>query len=141
MRTRPAWWYWLASAVLLGWGVLGVIACARQLSLGADAMPGASAYDRALFDGLPLWYRIDYAVATGAAVLGAIALLARSRHAVAILTVALLAVMLQFAWIFVATDIVAIKGTYVLYFPLLIVTIAALALHFANLARRRGWIG
>lgn len=139
-RTRPPWWYWLVSLVLAVWGVLGVIACARQLSIGADAMPGASDYDRALWIALPIWYRIDYAVAVGAALLGAIALLARSRHAVTMLTVALLALMLQYAWIFVATDIIAVKGSYVMYFPLLILAIAALALHFANLARRRGWI-
>ena len=90
--------------------------------------------------GLPLWYRLDYAIATGTMLLGAVALLLRSRHAVALLTVSLVAVMIQFGWMFAMTDIIAVKGPYVLYFPLLILAFGALALHLAHLARRRGWI-
>lgn len=139
--TRRPWWFRIAVALLLLWGVMGVYACVQQLSRGAEAMgAGASEYDRQLFDSLPLWYRLDYAVATGSMLLGAAALLIGSRRAVAFLTVSLVAVMIQFGWMFAMTDIIAVKGPYVLYFPLLILAIGAVALHLAHLARRRGWI-
>lgn len=138
--SRAPWWYRIVVAMLLLWGALGCWACFTQLTQGADAMAAASDYDRALFDRLPLWYRLDYAIATGTMLLGAVALLLRSRHAVALLTVSLVAVMIQFGWMFAMTDIIAVKGPYVLYFPLLILAFGALALHLAHLARRRGWI-
>lgn len=140
VRARGPWWYRIVVAVLLLWGAMGVRACVTQLTEGAAAMGAASDYDRALFAALPWWYRVDYAVATGTMLLGAVALLIRSRHAVALLTVSLVAVMIQFGWMFAMTDIIAVKGPYVLYFPLLILAIGALALHLAHLARRRGWI-
>ncbi|WP_341207321.1 hypothetical protein [uncultured Sphingomonas sp.] len=139
-KKRAPWWFYVAAAVLVLWGVMGVAACVSQLRDGADAMGAASDYDRALFAQLPLWYRVDYAIATGTMLLGALALLARTRHAVALLTVSLVAVMIQFGWMFAMTDIIAVKGPYVLYFPLLILAIGALALHLAHVARRRGWI-
>ncbi len=140
-KTRAPWWFYAAAAVLVLWGIMGVAACISQLRDGADAMGAASDYDRALFAQLPLWYRADYAIATGTMLLGALALLVRTRFAVALLTVSLVAVMIQFGWMFAMTDIIAVKGPYVLYFPLLILAIGALALHLAHLARRRRWIG
>ena len=139
-RQRGPMWFRIAALVLVAWGAMGVWACYTQLTQGADAMGPASDYDRALFARLPGWYRLDYAVATVAMLLGACALLLRSRHAAALLTVSLVAVMIQFGWMFLMTDIIAVKGPYVLYFPLLILTVGALALQLAHVARRRGWI-
>lgn len=139
-RARGPWWYRVLVLLLILWGAMGSYACYTQLTAGADAMGAASDYDRALFARLPGWYRLDYAIATGTMLLGGLALLLRSRHAVALLTVSLVAVMIQFGWMFAMTDILAVKGPYVLYFPLLILAIGALALHLAHLARRRGWI-
>ena len=139
-KTRAPWWFYATAAVLVLWGIMGVAACVSQLRDGADAMGAASDYDRALFAQLPLWYRADYAIATGTMLLGALALLVRTRFAVALLTVSLVAVMIQFGWMFAMTDIIAVKGPYVLYFPLMILAIGALALHLAHVARRRGWI-
>lgn len=133
-------WFRLAALVLILWGALGVAACVSQLLYGADAMGAASDYDRALFAQLPLWYRLDYAIATGTLLAGALALLFRSRHAVAFLTVSLVAVLIQFGWMFAMTDILAVKGPYTLYFPLIIMAIGALALQLAHVGRRRGWI-
>lgn len=139
-RTRAPWWFRLLAIALVLWGAMGVWACIGQLTNGADAMPMASDYDRALFAGLPLWYLADYAIGTATMLAGALALLARSRHAVALLTVSLVAVMIQFGWMFAMTDIIAVKGPYVLYFPLLILGVGALALQLGHVARRRGWI-
>ena len=133
-------WFRLAAWVLVLWGSMGVSACISQLRHGAEAMGAASDYDRVLFASLPLWYRADYAIATGTMLAGALALLVRSRHAVALLTVSLVAVLIQFGWMFAMTDILAVKGPYTLYFPLLIMAIGALALQMAHVARRRGWI-
>ncbi|VXC43690.1 hypothetical protein [Sphingomonas sp. 8AM] len=139
-RKRAPRWFRLAALVLMAWGMTGVAACVSQLTQGADAMGAASDYDRALFASLPLWYRADYAIATATMLAGAVALLIRSRHAVTLLTVSLVAVLIQFGWMFAMTDILAVKGPYTLYFPLLIMAIGALALQLAHVARRRGWI-
>lgn len=81
-KKRAPRWFRLAALILVLWGAMGVSACVSQLRYGAEAMGATSDYDRALFAKLPLWYRADYAVATGTMLAGALALLLRSRLAV-----------------------------------------------------------
>jgi hypothetical protein len=139
--TRAPAWFRIVAVLLLLWGAAGVFACVQQVRLGAEAMGPATAYDRALYASLPGWYNAVYAVATGAGVAGAAALLARSRHARALFALSLAAVVVQFGYLFAATDIVPAKGAAtVLPFPLVIAAVAAAELWLATRAIRRGWI-
>lgn len=137
---RPTWFVAVVVLLLL-WGAMGVFACVQQFRLGADAMGPASDYDRALYARLPIWYNAVYAVAVGAGFLAALALLARSTLAIPLAAISLVAVIVQFGWLFATTDIIAVKGVWVTYFPLLIAAIALFSLWLARLARTRRWIG
>jgi hypothetical protein len=137
---RPGWFVAVVVLLLL-WGAMGVFACVQQFRLGADAMGPASDYDRALYAQLPVWYNAVYAVAVGTGFLAALALLARSTLAIPLAAISLVAVIVQFGWLFATTDIIATKGVWVTYFPLLIAAIALFSLWLARLARTRRWIG
>ena len=74
--------------------------------------------------------------------MGAIALLARSRFAPGLFIMSLSAVVTQFGYIFVVTDLIAVKGLLVAAgFPMLIFTIAVGQVWVSRHAQRRGWIG
>ena len=137
---RPGWFVAVVVLLLL-WGAMGVFACVQQFRLGADAMGPASEYDRALYARLPVWYNAVYAVAVGTGFLAALALLARSTLAVPLAAISIVAVIVQFGWLFATTDIIATKGVWVTYFPLLIAAVALFSLWLARLARTRRWIG
>ncbi len=138
--SRAPTWFRIVSVVLLLWAIAGCYACAQQFRLGADAMGPASAYDRALYASLPVWYNAVYAVAVGCGLLGAVALLARSVLAIPLTTLSLIGVLLQFGWLFATSDIVAAKGASTAVFPLVIVAVAGLSVLLARHARSRGWI-
>lgn len=141
LRQKPPVWFWVVGIVLLAWGAIGVFACIQQFRLGADAMGPADDYYRALYDRLPAWYNIVYAVATGAGLLGSAALLARSPLARPLYIVSLIAVVVQFGWLFATTDMVAVRGfAATALFPILIVAIALFQIWFAGFAMRRGWL-
>jgi hypothetical protein len=141
-RTRPPLWFWIVAVLLLLWGLSGTFACIQQWRLGAEAMGPATNYDRILYARLPGWYNPVYTVATVGGLLGAVALLARSRWAEALFAVSLAAVVIMFGWLFVATDIIAWKGAgTVLPFPILIAAVAAFGIWFSRIAHNRGWIG
>lgn len=139
-RTRAPLWYRILVIALVGWALLAAQAGVRQIMGGAAAVGAPGSYDRAVFAALPGWYLLDHAIAVAATLLGAVALFARSRHAVPLLTVALVAAMIRSGWLFAMTDILAVRGPFVLLFPLLVLAVSALALQLAHLARRRGWI-
>ncbi|MGJ3625899.1 hypothetical protein AB5I41_01095 [Sphingomonas sp. MMS24-JH45] len=110
------------------------------IPLGADAMGPATDYDRALYASL-VWYNAVYAVAVGAGFLAAAVLLARSTLAIPLAAISVVAVIVQVGWLFATTDIVASKGIWVTYFPLVILAVAVFALWLARHARARRWIG
>lgn len=138
--TRPPTWFYVVAALLILWDAFGSYACIMQIRLGPDAMGAATAYDRALYASLPFWYNWCFAVATFGSLAGAIALIMRKRVAAPILLVALVAIVVQFGYLFATTDICAHKGfAATVPFPLFIAAVGAGAWWFARCAQRRGW--
>lgn len=141
LRQRPPPWFATVAMLLAVWGAIGCYMCFTQVRLGAEAMGPASDYDRALHAALPAWYNYVYALAVVTTLVGALALLRRSAAARVLFIVSLIAVVVQFGYLFAATDLIAQKGAAtVLPFPIVILAVAVVAVRFAGMARRRGWI-
>ncbi|MCP3733965.1 hypothetical protein M9979_03630 [Sphingomonas sp. RP10(2022)] len=139
---RPPAWFGIVAVVLVIWGAVGVFACVQQLRLGAEAMGPADAYYRRLYATLPFWYNPVYAVATFSGLAAALALALRSRFAGPLFAVSLVAIVIQFGWLFAATDLIAVRGAaQVVPFPVFIAAVAAFGLWLSRHARRQGWIG
>lgn len=139
MTARPTWF--LATAVLLlVWALAGVAACAGHVLAGEQMAAAQGEWDVAFFRALPAWFAWDYAVATGAALLGALALLRRARVALVLYAVSLVAVVIQFGYVFLATDLIAHKGAAATVpFPVFIAVMGAVQIAVTRLALRRGW--
>lgn len=136
----PPFGHRAAAGLLAAWNAVGVYFCYLQVTRGADWMPDATDYDRALFAGLPGWYNYCYALGVGAGLAGAVALLLGRRIAVPLIAVSLAAVVVQFGYMFVATDLIAHKGAaMVIPFPAFIIAVGAVALWGARRAAAKGW--
>ena len=134
---RPGWLLAL-SIVLLLWGLIGGLACFMQVVMGS--VPGAAPEDLALIRAMPLWFNLVYCVATLAAILGALALLLRSRQALLWFGISAVAVVVQFGYVFLATDTLARKGAGAAGFPLVIFVVSLFEIWLAIHATRRGWL-
>ena len=142
LSRRAPFWFWAIAILLTLWGVVGCYACFMQINYGPTAMGPATKYDRALYASLPVWYNYCYALAVGAGVLGGVSLLVRSGWAGLAFFTSLIAAVVQFGYLFVASDIIAVKGAgSVLPFPIFIVAVAAASTWFAVYAYRQGWTG
>lgn len=142
VRQRPAGWFIIVAVLLVLWGLAGCASFYLHVAYGPDMDPHATDWDRAFFAALPAWLNIVYAVAVGAGLLGSIALLLRSRLARPLYIVSLIAVVIQFGYIFLATDLIAHKGVVVATgFPIFIAVVAVFQIWFAGYAQRRGWLG
>jgi hypothetical protein len=141
LRQRPASWFPIAAVLLVVWGLFGCAAFYMHVAFGAAMDPQATDWDRAFYAGLPMWLNIDYAVAVLGGLLGSIALLLRSRPARPLYILSLAAVVIQFGYIFVGTDLIAHKGAAtVVPFPLFIAAVAVFQVWLATHATQRGWI-
>ncbi|MFL9841999.1 hypothetical protein ABS767_13575 [Sphingomonas sp. ST-64] len=124
--------------VLILWGLLGCASLYMHFALGPEFDPNATDYDRQLYASLPIWLNIVYVAAVSCGLIGAIELLVRNRGAVLLSALSVVLVTIQFGWMFLATDIIAVKGVWTTYFPALIIAVQLFQLWFASRAKGRG---
>lgn len=137
-RSRPTGWFKATAVILILWGLIGLASLYMHFAMGPG--PDASDYDRKLFEAMPGWLNAVYVGAVGCGFAGAIALLLKRRIAAPLSALSLVLVVVQFGWMFLATDIIAVKGVWVTYFPALIFAMQTLQLIVANVAIGRGWL-
>lgn len=140
-QQRPTWFIAVA-VILLLWALAGVASFVAHVFIGEEMAAKQSAWDLVYFRALPAWFVWDYALATLAALAGAVALLMRSRFAVLLYVLSLVGVAIQFGYVFAGTDLLAHKGAAATVpFPLFIALMGLVQVVLARLAARRGWVG
>jgi len=133
--------FWIVTVLLLLWALAGIFAFYVHMTADVTALAAMSDYDRAFYLKQPAWFSYVYALAVLPALAGALALLAQSRFARPVYAVSLIGVIVQFGWVFLATDLIAVKGAAATVpFPAFIFVMAVVQLWLAGVAIRRRWI-
>lgn len=137
---RPTWFV-AAATILLLWALAGAASFAAHVLAGEKLAAEQGAWDLDYYRALPAWFAWDYALATLAAVAGAIALLLRSRRAQLLYALSFIAVVIQFGYVFVGTDLLAHKGAVATVpFPLFIALMGVVQILISRTAALRGWV-
>ncbi|MEC3949949.1 sugar transporter [Sphingobium sp. HWE2-09] len=118
--------------IILLWNLMGVAAFVMQYQADLAELARTDPSTAKAFAAMPGWAWAAYAVAVGAGTLGAILLLARKATAAPLFLVSLIAVLVQFGYTFLGTDLVAEKGLGVAAFPALIIIVAIVQLLYAR---------
>ena len=123
---------------LLIWNLIGVAAFAMQYGADLAHLAKSDPYTAPIFAEMPGWAWAAYAVAVGAGTVGALLLLLRKAAAVALFALSLAAVVVQFGYSFLGTDLWAVKGAGAAVFPAVIIAIAVGQLLYAAGLRAKG---
>lgn len=140
VEAKPAW-FKVVAVLLVIWALLGCAACYMHVAYGPAMDPNATDWDRAYFAALPKWFAWDFAVAVIAGLIGSVALLMGKRAARPLYIVSLVAALIQFGYMFFATDVVAHKGAAATVpMPVVIIAVTLFQLWLAGMAIRKGWL-
>lgn len=131
-------WYWAASVIFLLWSAAGVFACYSQLTMTAEQLAQLPPEQRDAFLAMPAAIAGAYILAVGAGLLGSILLLARKASARPLFLLSLIAVVVQFGWVFLVYTGKLMPNAWA--FPAFIVLMAVLQIWFAGIAAKRGWL-
>ena len=124
--------------LLLGWNLMGVAAFIMQYTADLAALAKSDPYTARVFANMPVWAWAAYAIAVGAGTLGAALLLLKKSAAVPLFLISAIAVLVQFSYSFLGTDLLTVKGPSSAIFPALILAIAIGQLLYARSQKAKG---
>lgn len=133
-------WYWVVSAVLLVWNLIGCGACYSQMTASPAKIAQLPDAQREAWLAMPATARTAYVVAVGAGLLGVIALLFKSLAAGPLFIASLVGIIVQFGWFFVVHKGMAKAGSSSAAFPAFIALVAVGEIAFACAAKTQGWL-
>jgi len=128
----------IIALVLLLWNLIGVAAFIMQYTADLPALARTDPYTARIFAEMPPWAWIAYACAVGSGALGAVMLLLRKAAAVWLFLLSVVAIVIQFGYSFLGTDMLAVKGPTTTAFPLVILLIAVVQLLYARHLKAKG---
>ncbi len=141
MSTTPMpRWAIAVSVLLLLWGLMGVWSFYSEMTITPEAAATMPPEQRALWDSMPGWLWADFAIAVFAGLGGAIALLMKRAIAEQVYLISLIAVVIQFGYIFLVMPVVQTIGASAIPFPAVIIIVAAISYWLARNWKAKGWI-
>lgn len=135
----PAW-YWAVAILALLWTLMGCFAYLSQVMMSPAEMAKLPQEQQDIWEAMPGWVTALYALAVWMGLAGAVCLLLRREFAETLFFTSLAAAIIQFGWVFLATDILRTIGPSSTLFPLFIIVVGAALVWFARMAKTRGWI-
>lgn len=138
--TAPRFFLMFALLLLL-WNLMGVAAFVLQYTADLDELARTDPTTARAFAMMPGWGWAVYGVAVGAGTLGAIALLMKKAAAATLFLLSLVAVLIQFGYTLLGTDLIAVKGLAgAAAFPAFVILIAIVQLLYARSLVGRGFL-
>lgn len=131
----------MIALALVAWNVIGVAMWAMQAISSPEKLARGDKVQMEVWQAMPLWAWIAYAVATWGGLLGAVALLRQKRAAVWLFAISTLGVFVQFSYALMLSPLVAAKGPGVMVFPAVIFMIALGSMAYAHSAAKRDLLG
>ena len=141
LNTRPPGWFWIVSAILLIWNIMGVGAYLMLKMASVDDL--AESYSTAQLEIMattPIWATGAFAIAVFSGLLGAILLLMRKGIARLFFIISLIAVLVQHFWTFLLSGYLDVVGFSAVIMPLLVVVICVFQIWLSGKGIARGWL-
>lgn len=134
-------WFWIVAVLALLWEATGCYFYLMQVGMGPEELAKLPKAQADAFAGMASWQWSVFAIAVWTGLLGALALLLRSRFATALLAVSLIAAIIQYGYAFAATPLLSTMSlAEAVALPATIIVLGAVLLWFASVARKKGWL-
>ncbi|WP_202843138.1 hypothetical protein [Luteimonas saliphila] len=138
-RTRPPL-FWLVAILAVLWNLAGVYSFYYHLAATPATVATWPEQQQTIFAATPRWLFVPFAIATIGGLVGSLGLLWRSRWAVPVLALSLLAIVVQFAGNYLATPLWELTGVRGALFPMSIALVGLFLWGYARHCAKRGWL-
>ncbi|TWT19056.1 sugar transporter [Luteimonas marina] len=139
--SKPPVLFWIIAVLAVLWNLAGTYSFYYHLSATPEIVASWADDQQRIFAAMPRWLFVPFAVATVGGLVGSLGLLWRSRWAVPVLALSLLAIIVQFAGNYLTTPLLwELTGARGALFPLVIALVGLFLWWYARRAAARGWL-
>lgn len=139
-RLSPPTWYWVVVVIALIWNGLGIIAYLIQINMTPGALDMLPENEQSLYQNIPVWVTVAFAIAVFAGSLGSLLLLLRKRLAQLLLILSLVGILVQMSYTIFISKAMEVHGASSIVMPIMTIVIAIGLIWLARSAKAKGWI-
>ncbi len=140
LNSSPPAWFWVVSIVALVWNLIGLAAFVMQVLMTEEAIAALPEEQQPLYESIPVWATLAFAVATIGGTLGCVGLLKRKAWSFPVFVLSVLGVLVQVGRIFLLTDALGILGPQAVVMPLMVIVIGIALIVYSKSAISKGWL-
>ncbi len=137
----PPIWFWIVSAILLVWNLLGLSVFGISMSMigNAEALAAAGLTEEAieLVNSTPTWVNVAFGFAVIFGVIGCVALLLRANWGIPALIISLMGVLAQNTYAYFLSNSIELMGVGL---SPIVIPVSIATVPFAIYAAKQGWL-
>ncbi|WP_416308464.1 hypothetical protein [Neptunicella sp. SCSIO 80796] len=133
-------WFMPVAIIAVVWNLMGVSAFVMHMMMTPEAIAALPAEEAALYDNMPLWATVAFAVAVFAGALGSLLLVIKKASAKPILVLSLIGVLVQMYHSLFMSNSIEVYGPGAMVMPVMVIVIACLLVWMARTGCQKGWL-
>ena len=137
---KPPTWFWIIVGIALLWNLMGLMAFFAQILTPPEEIAALPDAQRALYEAMPVWAIIAFAVAVFCGTLGCVALAMRKNWAMWMFKLSLAGVILQNINAFFLQDSYAVFGPGGSMMVVLVAVVAIALIWLTWHAKNNNWL-
>ncbi len=122
------------------WNLFGMLSFFGQVFMSEEALLALPEDQRVLYEAVPAWVMVVFAIAVFGGTLGSIGLLMKKNWSVTLLLASLIAVVIQMSYNVFVSDSLEVFGPAFLVMPIMITAIAGLLYWYSRRCQAKGWL-
>ena len=133
-------WFWVISAIGLFWFLMDFMAFYMRVFTTEQTLEKMPEAQRALYQAMPSWVNIVFALEVFGGLLGCVMLLLRRKWATALLAISFIGVVCQSLYIWFMSDAIDVMGSMAIVMPPVAFFIGLSLYFFSKFATVKGWL-
>lgn len=135
------WSFWLISAIMLIWNVMGSMNFLWQMLADADALAALSETHRSIIEGRPVWATAGFAIGVIVGAFGCLLLLLRKLAAFYLFVISLLGIILTMIHtVYVANMLIEFSFIEIVIMIVMPLVVASFLIWYSKWALKKSWI-
>ena len=140
IKNKPNTGFWIIGTIALIWNLLGVFAFIGQMNMTPEMLEALPETERALYENVPSWVNIVFAIAVFGGALGSVLLLLKKKLATPVFIISLFGIIAQMVYNFILSKAADVYGPGGMIMPAMVVLIGVFLVWYSKQATSKGWV-